>query len=494
MENQMTVAGEMFSDTFLKISEQPPTVRRPKKTAAIEIPQKTLRCIWNEQLFKSRTMTTVGGETLEIVFPGHWNFGPGPDFKNAAFKVGGQTLEGDVEIHVYRSDRKGPAAAKKPGFENVVLQVFMWQGKSKKKPASKTTVHELELKERLTKGVLELNNELDFNNYPVLNQYNFGLCHQPLARLSSEKLTHLLNVAGDARIFTKMNRFNDRVIDRGYEQTLYEGVAEALGYPANKKPFRTLAETLPLTSLQALLAKKMKPADRVLHIQALLFGMAGLIDFKVSGKGELPAENKKYIKKIQAIWGQYASELPPIAALGHLIVRHQKNNAPSGLFADLIAEIQLAMSQPGNRGYSKKTANKLCDFFYIEEPDFWADHYSPAGKKLSAPQALIGPARSSEITVNIVIPIGLIYARASKSVAMEATLNWLLKSGKRTSDNRLMRFMKHYIFGNNEKMLKVLASDKETQGLMQVYQDFCTQNENNCLSCRFPDVVNRNFA
>jgi hypothetical protein len=256
MENQMTVAGEMFSDTFLKISEQPPTVRRPKKTAAIEIPQKTLRCIWNEQLFKSRTMTTVGGETLEIVFPGHWNFGPGPDFKNAAFKVGGQTLEGDVEIHVYRSDRKGPAAAKKPGFENVVLQVFMWQGKSKKKPASKTTVHELELKERLTKGVLELNNELDFNNYPVLNQYNFGLCHQPLARLSSEKLTHLLNVAGDARIFTKMNRFNDRVIDRGYEQTLYEGVAEALGYPANKKPFRTLAEKLPLTSLQAFLAKK----------------------------------------------------------------------------------------------------------------------------------------------------------------------------------------------------------------------------------------------
>ena len=77
---------------------------------------------------------------------------------------------------------------------------------------------------------------------------------------------------------------------------------------------------------------------------------------------------------------------------------------------------------------------------------------------------------------------------------MEATLNWLLKSGKRTSDNRLMRFMKHYIFGNNEKMLKVLASDKQTQGLMQVYQDFCTQNENNCLSCRFPDVVNRNFA
>jgi hypothetical protein len=83
-----------------------------------------------------------------------------------------------------------------------------------KKPPAPLHVHELELelKERLTKGILELNNELDFNSYPVLNQYKFGLCHQPLTRLSSEKLVHLLNVAGDARIFTKMNRFNDRVI------------------------------------------------------------------------------------------------------------------------------------------------------------------------------------------------------------------------------------------------------------------------------------------
>lgn len=39
-----------------------------------------------------------------------------------------------------------------------------------------------------------------------------------------------------------------------------------------------------------------------------------------------------------------------------------------------------------------------------------------------------------------------------------------------------------------------LHSEKQKQGLMQVYQDFCTQNENNCLHCTFPNVVNRYFS
>ena len=98
------------------------------------------------------------------------------------------------------------------------------------------------------------------------------------------------------------------------------------------------------------------------------------------------------------------------------------------------------------------------------------------------------------ITINIVIPIGLIFARASKSVKLEASFNVLFQSGKKPGDKKLLRFMKHYIFGNKKDMIQVLANDKQTQGLMQVYQDFCTQNDNNCLRCQFPDVVKKYFS
>ena len=52
--------------------------------------------------------------------------------------------------------------------------------------------------------------------------------------------------------------------------------------------------------------------------------------------------------------------------------------------------------------------------------DDWSEHYTPGGKKTGSAATLIGSSRSREITVNILLPIGLIYARASRSVEMEA--------------------------------------------------------------------------
>jgi hypothetical protein len=138
---------------------------------------------------------------------------------------------------------------------------------------------------------------------------------------------------------------------------------------------------------------------------------------------------------------------------------------------------------------------KLTDFFCVEaDDDYFASHYTPGGKQLAKPQLLVGATRSQEITVNIVIPIGLIFARASKSEKLETGFNWLFQSGKTPGDNKLLSFMKHYIFGNKKDMLKVLANDKQAQGLMQVYQDFCTQNDNNCQRCQFPDIVKKYFS
>ena len=116
-----------------------------------------------------------------------------------------------------------------------------------------------------------------------------------------------------------------------------------------------------------------------------------------------------------------------------------------------------------------------------------------AEKKLVQPQQLIGSSRSREITVNILLPIGLIYARASRSVEMEAAPDRLYLTGKGKSDNKMLRFMKHYVLGNKKELIGILESDKQIQGLMQVYQGFCTQSENNCLRCQFPDVIHRYF-
>ena len=527
MIDAMEISPNLFSDAYLKFTHLFSQVQVCEEERRINVPEKTIRCIWNDQLFKTRQLKTTDGDDLEIVFPGYWNFGAGPDFKSAAIKVNGVIYEGDAEIHVYSTDWKAHGHSGNPDYDKVVLHIFMWKGRGKDRPAKKHPakkrsgkqapvagghIFELEIKDYLTKGIMELASELDFDAYPVLNPFNHGACHKPLSRLSKEKLTQLLNAAGDARIYTKMDRFHDRIIMNGYEQTFYEGVAEALGYPNNKQAFQTLAETVTLVQIQNLLPKNLRPSERALHVQSMLFGSAGLIDFKSLDLASLPAPDRKYFQKLQSMWRKYSPSLPSpplrerdwkfggirpanspyrrVAGLAHLLVRHQ----PDGMFAAFNGEFNKAISRSGSKGYTVKTAGRFYDFFCFEVKDYWCEHYTPGGKKLAHPQQLVGSARSREITVNIVIPIALIYARAARSIEMEAALNLLYQSGKGRSDNKLLRFMKHYILGNEKDMVGALASDKQVQGLIQVYQDFCTQNDNNCLRCQFPDVITRYFS
>ena len=113
---------------------------------------------------------------------------------------------------------------------------------------------------------------------------------------------------------------------------------------------------------------------------------------------------------------------------------------------------------------------------------------------MAGPQQLIGAARSREIIINIDLPNELIYSSVGKLGDLEERLNYIIQISKEASDNKLIRFMKNYIFGNEKKMLQLLISEKQVQGMMQVYQDFCTQSQNNCLHCPFPDVIRKYFS
>ncbi len=516
----MRIEEQVFTDLYLKFT-QLYTRTQVEEEEEERIPEKVIRCVWNDQLLKTDELKTTGGQPLEVVFPGYWNFGSGPDFKSAAIRVDGNLLEGDVELHIYGCDWKAHGHTNNNEYDNVILHVFMWKGRGRKpiqvkatpatKNLSRPHIFELELKDYLKQGILQLNEQLDFDSYPLLNQFNYGLCHRPLARLPQEKFAELLKSAGDARVQTKMDRFHDRVITKGYEQTFYEGVAEAMGYPSNKQPFRTLAENVTLADIKNLLPGKSSYEDKVKNIQALLFGVSGLLDLADPPKPK-SAKDRAYFAGLEKIWKKHRKKFVDrvmerkdwkfgkmrpanfpyrrAAALSHLIARHWD----TGLFADTLECLKSTVPTALEKGYTGATRNKIMNFFCLEADDYWAWHYTPDGKKLSKNQQLIGQDRSREIVINILMPIGLIFARASKAAPLEKALGLLFQAKSRTADNKWIRFMSHYILGDKERLLKELNCDQKTQGLMQVYQDYCTRNQNNCLQCKFPGIIERYFA
>ncbi|MFQ5672471.1 MAG: DUF2851 family protein [Nitrospinales bacterium] len=522
MESQVKEREERFSEVYLNFTHIYSQTRVQEEDRQVRIPEKVVRCIWNDQSIKTDELCTTDGEAVRVLFPGYWNFGGGPDFTGVVIKVNGKTYEGDAEIHVHARDWKAHKHSENPEYDNVILHVFMWKDKGKDNPirsrrsrssdAPGRPVFELELKNFLEKGILEISDNLDFDNYPIIHKFNHGLCHEPLARLPREKFAALLDLAGDARILTKMQRFHDRVIINGYEQTFYEGLAEALGYPNNKRPFQMLAEFLPLHTIKKLLPPDLTANEMALHIQAMLFGASGLIGFAAPDQHASAPADRRYFKKMSALWKQYAPRIgePPmkkdhwhfggirpanypyrrIAGLSRLLTRHWTK----GIFADFLERFQSTLDAAGDQGCTSKTLKPFYHFFCMEAKDYWSVHYTPGGKELSTPQQLVGLSRSREITVNILIPLGLIYARAGKAHGLEKALKRLYQAGNKPLDNKLIRFMKHYILGNKPEMIALLKTDKETQGLIQVYQDYCTQNKNNCFRCQFPDVVDKYFS
>src|SRR5450755_1897719 len=68
-----------------------------------------VQALWFEQLYQP-VLTTDDGRTVEIIQPGFWNHGGGPDFARAVvrFRKDGKTDDdatiGNVEVHLRAAD------------------------------------------------------------------------------------------------------------------------------------------------------------------------------------------------------------------------------------------------------------------------------------------------------------------------------------------------------------------------------------------------------
>ena len=59
-----------------------------------------LHFIWRHKLFPVQKLTSVKGESVQIISVGEANANSGPDFFNAKITIENQLWAGNVEVHV----------------------------------------------------------------------------------------------------------------------------------------------------------------------------------------------------------------------------------------------------------------------------------------------------------------------------------------------------------------------------------------------------------
>lgn len=224
-----------------------------------------LHHLWKFRLYDKSRLATTDGETVEVLKTGQHNTDAGPDFFNAQVKIGSTTWAGNVEIHLRSSDWNRHQHANDAAYNNVVLHV-VHEHDQEIETKKKTKITTLELRGRY-------NQEL-FQNYMNLVESNRWIpCEDHIRNVDRMILSAFLERMVIERLEIKTNGILDslRLNKNNWEETFYQHLARNFGFKTNSLPFELLARSLPFQVLG-------KHKDRLLQVESLLFGQAGMLE------------------------------------------------------------------------------------------------------------------------------------------------------------------------------------------------------------------------
>jgi len=477
------------------------------------VKEQLVSCIWAEQIFKNDELFTEDGLRIEIISSGIWNLEEGPDFKDAEILLEGKgVVKGDVEIHVCSGDWARHGHSKQKEYDNVCLHVFMWNdSKDKSLTINNRLIPQLELYSYLKYELDKLADMIDIENYPHTGSANAGPCQKKLSAISlnEEWIGQFLDYAGDERILVKADRIKKQQKSRTFEQVLYESIMEALGYKNNKDPFKCLATLVTVNEIKRLIPSDVSINERSMRIQALLFGMSGLLPSQRSKYASVKDKHTlEYIADIELIWSALRNDIDKnpmdgetwsfkysrpgnyptrrIAAISRMLAE----NYETGIFRVILNSFENADKNKSDTDQIKIIIKKTMSIFTELYDDHWSHYYTFGGKRLKTKGRLIGKERATVIFINIIIPVLLVYARKRGDSQLEGRLFKAFKQHSKLSPNNVTRFMGYRILGKDSLEGSVVNSARRQQGLLQIFKDFCESDDIACEKCVLLQTIN----
>jgi hypothetical protein len=429
-----------------------------------------LQARWFAGDFGKRFVSTAGDE-IEIIQFGTWNREAGPDFRDAAIRInGGEAVCGCIEIDLLDRSWETHGHATNPAFETTVLHVFV--EKSDREFFTRTKSNRNVPQVCIDPATLP---EVFSVNVPLARP---GRCQAPLKDLPEERVFSVLQAAAQFRLRQKAKRIRNKIDAHGRDETLFQEIAGALGYKENKLPFMLLAQRLPLRWLR----------ENVADCEALLFGGAGFLetpDLDVYKKSA-----RKYVRQLWDGWWPHRDEVQRLILPSNtwrLSSTRPLNHPQRRLAALAILARSWSRLQRASGKSSVAAAN---DFFEAIEHPFWNFHYTLTATASAKKMALIGESRVADILANVLFPFWLAHDAEASTAPSTHIWEEYAKLPAQLSNRRLETAATR-LFGNDSRRQQFLTSVAHQQGLLQIYEDFCMQDNSDCAQCSFPEQMRK---
>ena len=439
---------------FARVRERPLFVS-PRIPSELE-----LQARWFAGEF-GRNFTSTADDKIEIVQFGTWNREAGPDFRDAAVRINdNEPVRGCIEIDLLDRSWETHGHSTNPAFEETVLHVFV--DKSDRKFFSRTKSNR-----NVPQILIDLVNlpEAFSQNLPLARP---GRCRAPLKDLPKEQVASIFKAAAQFRLQQKATRIRRKIDHHGRDETLFQELGAALGYKQNSLPFTLITQRLPLKFLR----------EHASDAEALLFGVAGFLE--TTDLNTYKGSTREYVRNLWDRWWPHRDEMQRIIL--PLNVWRLSGTRPVNHPQRRVAALAAMVNQWATfrRVLEKRSADNMNAFLSSLQHPFWDFHYTLISEPSLKEMALIGESRVAEILANVLFPFWL-----AEGVDLWQEYSRL---PARLSNRRLATAATR-LFGNDPRRDEFTKAVAQQQGLLQIYEDFCLQDNSDCAHCPFPEQM-----
>jgi hypothetical protein len=442
--------------------------------------------LWMNGSLLTQKLCATNRSMVQVLEPGARNLDAGPDFLDALIRIDGEIIRGDVEIHVQAADWYAHHHDRDPRYNRVILHVVSLANQAglSARRQNGSLVPTLNLDQYLQSGA----EELEFGAYADPGEQMPGsrcaLADQTAVRRHAT-LAHL----GGERLRMHAAQFLEMRANATWEQLLYFGELDALGYGKNQNAFRRLANLLPIAIIHDFI-KEAANAEALITCEALFFGAAGLLPDRGASEGDA------YIARLQGIWraANLRLNLAPLGTEAWQFFRLRPCNFPTRRIAAAAVLAVRAVNYgflPGLTAVVKRFRKEpLKGVLVLEElctvaaSGFWASHYdfAPLLREPGARRSirLLGRGRSREMVINVFLPLLLAFADESEDGRLSTAVRSLYCAYPPLAENEITRQMRRKLFqkggqGMEEHDVPVLGAALQ-QGLIQLHKTRCGKN------------------
>ncbi|NSL88129.1 DUF2851 family protein [Chitinophaga sp. Mgbs1] len=412
-----------------------------------QLSEELFQHIWKCRLFSQDNLKTTAGGRVQVLYPGMHNHHGGPDFTAARIKIDNTLWVGQVELHLRSSDWYRHGHQHNAQYSRIILHVVFTDDMPDRPPGQAPC---LELQSSVSKVLLQ--------RYALLRHAaGFVPCafharHVPQLtwlswkeRLLAERWERRM---ADMQAWLTCNHFN-------WEEVCYWALAQSYGMPVNAMPFLRLAQSLPFPLLQ-------RYRHLPLHMEALLFGQAGMLEEHVTDVYALQLQEEYRFLR-------HKHQLTPMSAHHWNWLRMRPSAFPTlriAVFAALLRQSTHLFS----RILEAKDLAALEHLFFIQPSPYWKQHY-----RFGQPAATVrmpGKQAVQAVLINTVLPLIYLYGRQKNARYYQQLALHLLQQLPPEHNHITRQWAQIGITGDNAL---------ESQALLQLKQQYC--DEKKCLQC-----------